>query len=61
MIKIFKDVDSLAVFGENHDLTRFLGILPDKKLYRNFLAYILTVRGIPIIYYGSEQSMFGLF
>ena len=47
-------MDSLGVFGENHDLTRFLGILPDKKLYRNLLVYILTVRGIPIIYYGTE-------
>lgn len=47
-----------VIFLDNHDLTRFMDIVggdPDK--YRQGMAFILTTRGIPQIYYGSEIMM----
>jgi len=44
-----------VIFVDNHDLTRFMtsvGGDPDK--YKMGLAFILTTRGIPQIYYGTE-------
>lgn len=47
-----------VIFLDNHDLTRFMDIIngdPDK--YRQGLAFVLTTRGIPQIYYGTEIMM----
>jgi len=44
-----------VIFFDNHDLTRFMttvGENPDK--FRLGIVFILTTRGIPQIYYGSE-------
>lgn len=44
-----------VIFVDNHDLTRFMtsvGEDPDK--FKLGLAFILTTRGIPQIYYGTE-------
>lgn len=54
----FKDVDALGVFVENHDNARFLHGFGDHKAMKSALALTLTERGIPFMYYGSEQ-MFG--
>ncbi len=47
-----------VIFLDNHDLTRFADIVgrdPDK--YKLGLAFIMTTRGIPQIYYGTEIMM----
>lgn len=44
-----------VTFIDNHDVTRFGYIQQNKKVYNAGLAALLTCRGIPNIYYGTEQ------
>ncbi len=47
-----------VIFFDNHDLTRFMDSIngnPDK--FRLGIAFLLTTRGIPQIYYGTEIMM----
>lgn len=49
-----------VIFLDNHDMTRFFtqtGSSPD--IYKLGLAFIMTTRGIPQLYYGSEIIMEG--
>eukprot|EP01133_Synstelium_polycarpum_P013398 gene13398-15777_t len=55
----FLNTSLLGTFIDNHDQPRFLNVQPDTTLYKNALTYVLTSIGIPIIYYGSEQSFNG--
>jgi alpha-amylase len=55
----FVNIDLLGSFVDNHDNSRFLNSQVSPTLYRNALAYILFWRGIPIVYYGSEQGFQG--
>lgn len=51
---LFKDVDLLGVFLDNHDEARFLWENKQPEMLQNALIYSLTTRGIPFVYYGSE-------
>jgi len=54
----YPDPENLVVFADNHDMSRIYAQLdenPDKV--KLALAYILTTRGIPEIYYGTEILM----
>ncbi len=44
-----------VTFLDNHDVSRFGYIQPNQKPYHAALAVLLTSRGIPNIYYGTEQ------
>ncbi|MEO3859062.1 alpha-amylase family glycosyl hydrolase [Acrocarpospora sp. B8E8] len=44
-----------VTFLDNHDVTRFRFIQPNDKPYHAALATLLTARGTPNIYYGTEQ------
>jgi len=55
----FSDASILGTFLENHDNPRFLNIQSDKALFRAGLTYTVMAEGIPIIYYGAEQSFNG--
>ncbi|KAJ5756500.1 hypothetical protein N7533_006043 [Penicillium manginii] len=44
---------------DNHDNARWLSVKNDKSLFKNALAYVILARGIPIIYYGTEQGYTG--
>jgi len=47
---------SMVTFIDNHDLPRALGVYgKDTLKYQSALSMLLTLRGIPCIYYGSEQ------
>lgn len=49
-----------VIFLDNHDLTRyFSSVGNDVKKFQMGLAFILTTRGIPQIYYGTEILMDG--
>ena len=52
---------NLLVFLDNHDTSRFYKTTPSSSLnrYKQALAFLLTVRGIPQIYYGTEIVMAG--
>lgn len=56
----FKDLDALGVFVDNHDNARFLHNFSGKKAQlRNATVFSLTTRGIPFVYYGTEQYYSG--
>ncbi len=55
---LYPDPDNITIFPDNHDMPRFymqLGM--DRELFHLGIAYILTIRGIPQIYYGTEILM----
>ncbi|KAI3479764.1 hypothetical protein L1887_58159 [Cichorium endivia] len=55
----FKDPMLLTNFLENQDQPRFPSLTGDRALAKNAITYLLTGDGIPIIYYGQEQSFNG--
>lgn len=56
----YKDTHRLFTFLDNHDRARFLANASDNwAKHRMALAFQYMVRGIPIVYYGTEQNMAG--
>ncbi|GAO13607.1 hypothetical protein UVI_02015230 [Ustilaginoidea virens] len=55
----FPDPAALGTFLDNHDTARFLSQKNDVSLLKNALTYVFLARGIPIVYYGTEQSYAG--
>jgi glycosidase len=49
--------NDLVTFVDSHDLPRFLSINNNTNRLNEALAFILTSRGIPVIYYGDEQYL----
>ena len=55
---LYPDPDALVIFPDNHDLSRIYSQLgEDQDLYRMAMAFVLTMRGVPQIYYGTEILM----
>ena len=55
---IYPDPAALVIFPDNHDMSRIYSQLgEDYDLFRMALAYVLTMRGAPQIYYGTEILM----
>jgi glycosidase len=55
---LYPDPDNLVIFPDNHDMSRFyVQIGEDVDLLKTGLAFFLTTRGIPQIYYGTEVLM----
>lgn len=58
--RLYPDAQKLSPFVENHDAPRFLHIAKgDERKLRLALAFVLTIRGIPTVYYGTEVAMTG--
>lgn len=57
---LYPDPENLLVFLDNHDTSRFWK-KGEKNLdrYKQALTFLLTTRGIPQIYYGTELLMTG--
>lgn len=52
---LYADPNNLVTFPDNHDMSRiFTQLNEDVALTKIAIAYILTIRGIPQIYYGTE-------
>lgn len=52
---VYANPKDLLVFGDNHDMDRlFTQLKKDVDLMEMALSYLLTIRGIPQIYYGTE-------
>jgi len=51
--------DALGTFLDNHDNPRFLYVRNDQAAYKAALTFMVMTRGIPIVYYGSEQGFDG--
>ncbi|KAL2848371.1 glycoside hydrolase superfamily [Aspergillus pseudoustus] len=56
---LFPDPSALGTFVDNHDNARWLSVKNDATLLKNALAYVILARGIPIVYYGTEQGYSG--
>ncbi len=54
----YPNPSNIVVFAENHDVNRYLDSQKDdvRKL-KMAMAFVLTTRGIPQLYYGSESLM----
>ena len=59
---IYEDPSNqLIVIGDNHDMTRLFTLSEkDPAIFRLYMGFLLTVRGIPSFLYGSEIQMEGL-
>ncbi|RDA88845.1 hypothetical protein CP532_5468 [Ophiocordyceps camponoti-leonardi (nom. inval.)] len=55
----FSDPTVLGTFIDNHDVPRWLSQKNDHSLLKNVLTYVLLARGIPILYYATEQGYAG--
>jgi len=57
---VYADPFSNVTFADNHDLDRFYtSIGEDFNKFKMAMAFLLTTRGIPMIYYGTELLMTG--
>ena len=60
---VYPDISHVLRFLENHDTNRFLPAMPQtsEELYafKQGLAFLLTIPGIPQLYYGQELLMNG--
>ncbi|MBC7615397.1 MAG: glycoside hydrolase family 13 protein [Pedobacter sp.] len=55
---LYEDPTRNVVFLDNHDLSRFYSVVgEDFNKYKSGLAWLLTTRGIPQLYYGTEILM----
>jgi glycosidase len=58
---VYKNPMRQVIFLDNHDLPRFYSLLKeDTAKYKMAMAWLLTFRGIPQLYYGNEVLMTGL-
>lgn len=53
----YNGATELIIFIDNHDMSRFQSLNPDPEMLRVAIALIMTSRGIPCIYYGTEQYL----
>lgn len=57
---LYADPYNLLTFGDNHDMPRLMFLANgDAEKVKLALALLLTTRGIPQIYYGTEIGMVG--
>lgn len=57
---LFPDPQKILTFLDNHDTDRFLAEEPDSLgSWKQAIAFLLTSRGIPQLYYGTELLMSG--
>ncbi len=54
----YNTATELITFIDNHDMPRFLSLNPDPAALRLAVNLIMTTRGIPCIYYGTEQYLY---
>lgn len=55
---LYADPDNLVIFPDNHDMNRFYASVgEDFDKFKLGLAFTLTTRGIPQLYYGTEILM----
>ena len=55
---LYQDATRNVVFLDNHDMSRFLSVVgEDFTKYKSGMAMLLTMRGIPQMYYGDEILM----
>lgn len=57
---VYADTDMLMIFLDNHDIDRYsLAVKADVAKYKMALGILLTARGYPQLYYGTEIMLDG--
>lgn len=57
---LYPHTDNLLIFAENHDTDHIMSVLGgDIQKYKNLMTFLLTTRGIPQIYVGTEILLEG--
>ena len=57
---LFANINNILIFVENHDTQRFNHLVNgDLNKFKMAMSFLMTTRGIPQIYYGSEIGMTG--
>lgn len=57
---LYTNINNLLIFAENHDTQRFNHLTKgDVDKFKMAMSLLMTTRGIPQIYYGSEIGMTG--
>lgn len=55
---LYKDPTRLVTFVDNHDLDRYYSVIgEDMRKFKLGLTWLMTMRGIPQLYYGTEILM----
>lgn len=55
---LYQDPTRNVIFWDNHDMSRFYSMVKeDMAQYKSGMALLLTMRGIPQLYYGTEILM----
>ncbi len=56
--RLYSDPNQNVVFIDNHDIERFYTKMgEDPDLFKMGYAYLMTIRGIPQVYYGTELML----
>jgi len=57
---LYQDVTRNTIFVDNHDMSRILSVVgEDIDKYKSAMAMLMTLRGVPQMYYGDEILMAG--
>lgn len=57
---VYEDPNRNVIFLDNHDLSRFYSMVgEDFEKWKMGIGWLLTTRGIPMLYYGTEILMTG--
>ncbi len=54
---VYHRANELVTFIDNHDMPRFLSVVPDVRKLDLALVLLLTLRGVPCLFYGTEQYL----
>ena len=55
--RAYKRASQLVTFIDNHDMPRFLSIVNNEEHLRLAITILMTLRGVPCLFYGTEQSL----
>lgn len=56
--RLYSDPKNNVIFMDNHDISRFFATVNrDMDKFKMAYAYLLTTRGIPQVYYGTELAL----
>jgi len=53
----FAQSNDLVTFFDNHDNARILSLGADQMAVKQAISFLLTCRGVPVLYYGDEQFL----
>ena len=54
---VYHSANELVTFIDNHDMPRFLSVVRDKRKLDLALVLLFTLRGVPCLFYGTEQYL----